>query len=263
LRNLDQTNPAMAKPVRLASNGAVIPLVFGTLSIILAKDAAPTVPFTENPVSLFGALIIVLAVGMLLTPRLFRWGWESSYFGASLFNIGSLSLIFFAPYLCLVIYSKLSISTRATILFAGIVAHIIWCHRFVVLYKNINKEEISSNLIYQEESDAVYYMQKTDKYLIEEKFKFEQFPKGRYFVLFTLFSLSLIPFASTIRSMTGIPFIHVFFVVGTIPISLMVAGISTRTWLIFYYYPKRIRASTNKQVFVDMSEKTSANPSPK
>jgi hypothetical protein len=240
----------MAKPQRIASSGAVIPLILGALGILLAKNAAPAVPFSENPLCLFNLLTMVFAVGMLLVPRIFGWGWESKYFGASLFNLGSLTLIFFTPYLCLIIYSQLSLPIKAVMLLSGIAAHIIWCRRFIIFYKEID----ASKFIYQEDGDAVYYMQRKDKNLIEKKFKFNQIPKGRYFLVFIFISLALTPFMATIRMATGIPFIHVFFSVGTIPISLMAAGLSTRAWLIFYYYPGKIQAATGKLVYVDMSE---------
>jgi hypothetical protein len=246
----------MAKPARIASTGSIIPLTFSVLSILLARNAAPGVPFDQNPVCLLGALVAVLAFGMLLIPRLFKWGWESKYYGTSLFNLGSLTLIFLSPYLCLVIYGKLSITVKAAIFFSGVTAHIIWCRRFVIFYRKV-KNTGASKLIYQEDTDAVYYMQQADKYVMEKEFKFNQFPSGRYFLLFSGLAFFMMPFMDSIRSVTGIPFMHVFFIVGTMPISLMATGISTRAWLIFYYYPMEIKSATGKQVYVDMSSSTS------
>jgi hypothetical protein len=242
----------MVKPLRIASGGAIIPLTLSALSILLARNAAPDVPFNHNPVCLLGALVAILAFGMLLIPRLFKWGWESKYYGASLFNLGSITLIFLSPYLCLVIYGKLSLTMRAAIFFSGLIAHILWCRRFVIFYRTVKNTE-ASQMIYQEDTDAVYYMQQVDKYVMEKEFNFHQFPSGRYFLLFGALAFFMIPFMGSIISVTGVPFMHAFFIVGTIPISLMAAGISTRAWLIFYYYPMKIKSVTGKKVYVDMS----------
>lgn len=54
------------------------------------------------------------------------------------------------------------------------------------------------------------------------------------------------------KAFAGIPFVHIFLMVGTLPISWMCTGLGYRSFLIFYRYPSKIRSETGKDVYVDL-----------
>jgi hypothetical protein len=255
LRDLDSINPEMAKPARFVSTGAFVPLVLGVLSLLLANDAAPDVPFANNPIALFSSIILATAAGLLVAPRILKWGWEAKYFGASLFHLGSLTLMCTVPCLCLVLYGKLPLTGRMSVMLVYAAVHVWWCRRFILFYRRVHNGIALRDFIYQEEDDAVYYMQRADKQLMEKQWKFNQLPQDRYFALSLLLSFSIMPVMGTLRALVGLPFIHIFFMVSTLPISLMGLGFATRAWLVFYWYPAQIRKRTGKRVYVDMCGK--------
>jgi hypothetical protein len=255
LRDLDSINPAEAKPARFVGTGAILPLVFGTLGVVLAHHAAPTVPSSQNPIWIFCIIIVGLAVAMFPVPRLFKWNWETKYFGVPLFYLGSLTLMCVIPCLCLLLYSKLEIWSRAAIFLAYMAIHIAWIWRFVAFYRKVDQDSVLRASLYEEENDAVYYMQQADKRILETQFDFHQLPRDRYFVLFIVAALSTTPMMRSVTESVGLPFIHVFFLIGTLPISLMGLGFATRGLLVFYCYPRKIRKTTGKRVYVDMGSK--------
>jgi uncharacterized membrane protein YesL len=130
---------------------------------------------------------------------------------------------------------------------------ILWCLRFVNIYKIIYREKNLFGSIYTEESSAVYYSQQADKKIIEKIFKFEQFPPSKYFVLSGFLAFSLTPFATSLSQLIGLPFIHIFLAVFATPLNMMFLGLTTRGWLVFYFYPMKIKREINKPVYVDMS----------
>jgi hypothetical protein len=255
LRDLDTTNPAFAKPERFASLGAILLLIFSAFSLALAEEAAPSVPYSENPILLFLSLILAIGSGLLCVPRIFRWNWDAKYFGVTLFQISSIALMCLVPCFCVVAYSKLPIGVRLGVLFMYTGIHVAWCWRFVVFYSKITNDITLRRLLYQEEADAVYYMQRGDKHLLETQYKFHQLPQDRYFVIFMLLAFALVPIMDKVRAVVGLPFTHIFLMIGTLPISLMGVGFAARGWLVFYVYPREIKKATGKRVYVDMSGK--------
>jgi hypothetical protein len=243
----------MAKPARFASIVALLPLIFSTCSLALANGAAPAIPFRENPILLFLSTLIAAACAMLWVPRVFKWNWETKYFGASLFHIGSIALLCVVPCLCLVLYSRLPITARISVLLIYLGIHVGWCRRFVVFYRKVDADTNLRGGLYQEEYDAVYYMQRADKQLLEHKFK--ELPKDGYFALFLALSFLLVPIMDAVSAIVGLPFVHIFLLIGMLPVSLMGFGFATRGWLVFYCYPMQIRKATGKRVYVDMTGK--------
>jgi hypothetical protein len=116
------------------------------------------------------------------------------------------------------------------------------------------------NILYSEEKDAVYYLQKGDVWLMEKKFKFYQIPSGYLFVVAMVLSFLCVPFARALSRSAGLPFVHILLTVMSLPIILMCTGLATRAYLIFYYYPWRIKRATAKDVYVDMSTKPNFRP---
>lgn len=253
MRNLDGCNPDLAKPSRFARMGAIIPLVLGSVSATLAIGAAPGIPFQQNPAFLLSATVVMAALGMAFLSLVCKWGWQAKWFGASLLNVGSLSLLFFVPCLCLLMYSKQPAYVGTILLAAAIAAHVWWCSRFLRLYRHILHDNGAAALLYQEEPDAVYYMQSVDKHLLDKRFRFQQIPRQRYFVLCLVLAFMLVPAIGAITALIGLPFVHIFLLVGSLPMSLMAAGLCTRAWLVFIHYPALIRRRTSKRVYVDLS----------
>lgn len=128
-----------------------------------------------------------------------------------------------------------------------------WCYRFVKIYNIIYQDKFLFNYIYNEETTAVYYLQQADNKVIDKIFKFQQFPNSKFLISSLLASFFLIPFAIPLCKIIGLPFIHIFLAVGATPLNLLFLGISTRMWLIYYFYPMKIRKETNKPVYIDMS----------
>jgi hypothetical protein len=238
------------------SLGAIIPIFFSLFGIALASTAAPSVSFTHNPIILLSIAILAASLCMVFLPRINNWGWETKYFGASLFHLASLIFISLIPCLCIVFYSKIFFPIRLLIFIFYIGIHAYWCYRFITLYSVISNDTNTMRALYEEEDAAIYYMQKLDKYLLEKKHKFIQIPKGRYFVFSNVLSFSLVGFIDLVQKVTDLPFIHTFFLVNTLPLTLMAAGLATRSVLVFYYYPMQLKKRTSKQVYVDVGSRS-------
>lgn len=255
MRNLDLTNPQMAKPSNLVPKGAAIPIVFALIGMTLASDAAPSVPFFSNPVFWLNFLVVGATLCLTAFSVLNRWDWNVKYFGSLLFHIASVSLIFVSALLCVFFYSRFSFFANICLVLSGLIAHIIWNFRFIKIYRKIYNDKEIFNKIYEEEEDAIYYMQQIDKKILQKKFHFNQFPSNLFFIIFMFLALPLLMLMGPVTKLTGMPFIHLFFLVTTLPISLMSTGLATRLWLIYYFYPRKLSARTLKPVYIDMSGK--------
>jgi len=223
------------------------------LSLALAHGAAPAIPYFENPIIFVISIVLFVSCVMILVPPICDWGWEAKYFGTTVVGIGSVALLFLVPCLSLVLWGNPPVIARIFLFSLLIAIHLAWCRRLVTFYRRINSDTESYRLIYQEEHDAVYYMQRGDIFLLEKRNSFNQIPKDRYFALFLLTSFFLVPFMDAATAQLGIPFVHIFLIVGALPVSLMAVGIATRGWLVFYFYPMQIKKLTGKRVYVDLS----------
>ncbi|MFL6673812.1 MAG: hypothetical protein ACJ8LG_11045 [Massilia sp.] len=232
-----------------------MPFVLSLVGLLLAHDAAPAIPFAENPISLFNGAVLVAACGLLVAPRILKWNWDVRYFGASLFHISSLTLLCTVPCLCLFLYGSLPFAVRAGVFSIYIAVHIWWSRRFILLYSPLAHDTALRDFLYQEEDDAVYYMQRADKQLMDKHWKFNQIPKDLYFGLGLLVSFLILPGLRSLSAAVGLPVIHVYLLVSSPAISVMVLGLATKAWLVFYYYPAKITKKTGKRVFVDMTGK--------
>jgi hypothetical protein len=221
----------------------------------LATGAAPEQTLHDNYLGLIGLGIASAAIVAFPIPYIFRWNWETKYFGAGIISLSSGSILGVYPILCIAQYSSLPIFFRLIFVFLECTLIIRWCLRFVNIYKVIYRDKILFNYLYTEESSAVYYSQQADKKIIEKLLKFEQFPHPKYFVLASLAAFSLTPFATSVSQFTGIPFIHIFLAIFATPLNLMFFGLATKGWLAFYFYPIKIKRKTKKAVYVDISSK--------
>jgi hypothetical protein len=236
-----------------------IPIFMGCGAWALAAGAAPEKPIQENYLALIGLGIALISIAVLPIPYVFRWNWETRYFGAAMLSLSSASIIGLYPVLCIAQYSSLPLLARlALVLLEGILI-IRWCKRFTNIYRMIYSDENLFKLLYTEEISAVYFSQQADKKIAGKILKFEQFPADKYFIVCGVLAFSLIPFATPASQFIGVPFIHIFLAVLGTPLNLLFLGLGTKSWLAFYFYPMKIKRETNKPVFVDISSKAPKN----
>lgn len=255
MRNLEALNPALLRPSKFASFSAGTLLALALLSVPLAWGAAPDIPLGGNPIVLFIGLMLAMSLILAIISAVFRWGWKAKYYGVSLIGVAGISFLALVPLSAAVIYGQAPYwATGAVLLIYG-VSHFLWCRKFAVLYKNIFSDDALRAIIYEEESDAVYYMRRGDDYILDKRYKFSQMPKDRYFVLFIFVALLTIPTMNLVCEFVGVPFVHIFLLVAMLPVSLMSVGLAFRAFLIFYLYPARIKRSTGKEVYVDLVSK--------
>ncbi|MGJ9417861.1 hypothetical protein ACHAC9_08865 [Massilia sp. CMS3.1] len=255
MRNLDAINPALLKPSKFASLNAGTLLALVIISAPLAWGAAPEIPLRKNPIVLFIGLILAISLVLALISAIFRWGWKAKYYGISLLGVAGISFLAVVPFAAAVIYGKAPYWVRVAIFLIYGLTHFFWCRKFMVLYKNVFSDEVLRAVIYEEESDAVYYMRRGDDYILSKYYKFSQTPRDRYFVLFIFIALLMIPIMSQVCKFIGIPFVHIFLMVAMLPVSWLSIGLAVRAYLIFYLYPGRIKRTTGKEVYVDLVSK--------
>lgn len=255
MRNLDSINSSAKSTRFIFTLSLLIPIIMGCGAWALAIGAAPGQPLHDNYLGLFGLGISSTAIIALPIPYIFHWNWETKYFGASMLSLSSASILGIYPILCIAQYSSLPMFFRLIFIFLEFTLIIRWCLRFVNIYNFIYCDKSLFNHIYTEDSSAVYYSQQGDKKVIEKSLKFEQFPHSKYFILASLVAFSLIPFATPVSKFIGVPFIHIFLAIFGTPINMMFLGLATKGWLVFYFYPTKIKIKTNKTVYVDISSR--------
>lgn len=164
-----------------------------------------------------------------------------------------MGLIGIVPWLSIVFFSNLPLWTRLVLFGAYSVSIVFWCRRFVVYYRHVFVNGDLRRFLYEENEDAIYYLQQNDKTLLEKKRKLDQIPDNRTFVVFMALAFLMTPFASSLARSLGIPFIHIFLTVAGLPITLMCLGLAVRGYLIFYYYPWQLKRITGKDTYVLMA----------
>ncbi|MCS0632646.1 hypothetical protein NX786_25250 [Telluria mixta] len=255
MRNLDSINSSAKSTKFIFTLSLIVPLFMGCGAWALAIGAAPQQPLHENPLGILGLSIASISILAFPIPYIFHWNWETKYFGAGMLSLSSGSILGIYPILCIAQYSSLPVYSLIIFIFLECIITILWCLRFVNIYNFIYRNETLFNCIYVEEPSAVYYSQQADKNIIEKSLKFEQFPQPKYFAIASLLALSLIPFAAPASQYTGVPFIHIFLAIFATPLNLMFLGLTTKGWLVFYYYPMKIKKKTKKLVYVDISSR--------
>ena len=223
----------------------------------LAEGAAPWLPLHDNHLEIIALGIAGLAIAMLPISLLLKWNWETKYFGAGLLSLASGSIINIYPILCIALYSSLPKSICCALVLLNVILTTNWCYRFVNFYRSIYYDKDLFDYIYNEEASAVYYLQQADNQVIDKIFKFNQFPSSRFFISSFAIAFALTPFATLLSRFIGVPFTHIFLAIAATPLSLMFLGLSTKMWLVYYFYPIKIRKKTNKPVYVDMSSQPS------
>lgn len=252
MRNLDETNPKEMRPSRFVGVCAGLPFVLGSISLPLAYGAAPEVPLLKNPVAQVLFAVLVISLFLAVTSLILRWDWKVKYYGVSLLFGASISLFAVVPLLVLMIYGSTPLWLKIVVLFFYVLSHALWCRKFFILYGDAFNNTALRKIIYEEDSEAVYYLRRGDQFLLDRYYKFSQMPRDRYFVVFIVLALGLMPMIDSIRTYTGIPFTHVFLLVAMLPVSWMSFGFAIRGYLVCYLFPTRIKIATGKEVYVDV-----------
>lgn len=253
MRDLDCINGVVKSTKHIFAISLIIPIFMGCSAWALATGAAPSLPLEENYLEILGLSIIVCAIIAFPIPYIFRWNWEAKYFGAGLIPFCSGSILGIYPILCIALYSSLPLVIRIIFILLQIILIAHWCNRFVKVYRAIYCNKSLFNYIYVEEPSEIYYLQQAERKVIEKILKFQQFPNSKFFVFSLLLAFSLMPFATSLSKMFGLPFTHIFLAIGATPLNLMFLGLGTKIWLVYYYYPMKIFKEKNKLVYVDMS----------
>ena len=252
MKNINISNPQFASPKNFAGMSAVISMLSGVLGLVLVMGAIPETPIERSPLGIFCCLVILFSAILIFVPKLMSWDWQSKYFGVPIFHVSMISLLGIIPLLCVVFYGRISWVLSAIILISFVILHYWWMRRFVLVYKRIFCDEGLVRLLYCEIDGGIYYMQKVDKYFIDNIFKFRQFPADRYLIVCVIVSFSMLFYVDAVTSITGLPFAYSFLAMASLPVSLAFMGLATRGWLIFYYYPNKIYRRCGKRVYVDM-----------
>ena len=253
MRDLNHINEAVKSTRYIFTISLIIPIFMGFGAWALANGAAPSLPLHDNFLEIFGLGIIASALLALPIPYIFKWNWESKYFGAGLLPFASGSILGIYPILCIALHSSLPAAISLALILVEVILIYRWCFRFIKIYRRIYLNKDLFHYIYSEESSAVYYLQQADNKVINKIFKFDQFPNSKLCILSLLAAFSLTPFATPLSKFAELPFIHIFLAIASTPLNLMFLGLSTKIWLVYYFYPMKIKKETNKPVYVDIS----------
>lgn len=240
----------------MASLSAFIPFIMSCSAIALTVGAAPDLPFFSNPLSVFFLMLSITSLLMVVVPRLLKWGWEASYFGVSLLCVGSAAIFGGVPWLCLLFFGAQPLLVRVGLFVVYGCCLLMWCHRFVSYYRKMYSDDRTRSLIYEIDNGVPFYMQKGDKGLAE-RLKFQQAPSNALFLVCMTTGVALLLFIKPVTEIIGLPFVHIFLGVAAIPIDMLALGQALRAWLIFYYYPAKMKKITGHRVYVDMGTKPS------
>ncbi len=255
MRDLDTINPDLLKPSRFATISAGILFLFVLVSVPLAYGAAPEVPLFENLIVLFIGAALAISLVLAFISVIFRWGWKAKYYGVFSLSVASISFMAVVPCLGVVLYGRAPFWLRILVVFIYGFSHFFWCRQFYVLYQNVFGDEALRRVMFEEEMDAIYYMRRGDNFLLEKYFNFSQMPRDLYFVIFVALACFMVPVMDVASAFVGVPFVHIFLIVAMLPVSWMSIGLAFRAYLIFYFYPSRIRRDTGKDVYVDLASK--------
>lgn len=253
MRNLHLVNQAAKSTAHVFTISLVIPFFLGWIVWALATGASSSAATTSRILSAIGPALSLVAIIALPLPYIFRWDWEVKYFGAATFAFASGALIGLFPIACIICYAAVEFWWKVTIVVFEIFLNIWWCSRFVSVYRKIHSCNEYCDAIYEEDSDAIYYVRQVESRILKSKLKFDEVPRDKFFLISTAAAFMLVPFAASVSKLFGIPFIHVFIAVLATPINLLFLGLGMKGVLAFYIYPSRLRRLKNKRIYIDMS----------
>lgn len=255
MRNLDTINPELLRPSRFSWISAFTLLSLTLLSVPLADGAAPNIPLAQNQIMIL--IFLILAVSSLLTLAsvILKWGWKAKYYGIYFLSFVSVSYLGIVPCFAAILYGTAPYWVKILIALCYAVSIYFWCRKFCVIYANAFNDDALRCSIYEEEWDAVYYLRVGDEFLLRKHYKFSQMPSDRYFLLFVVLGLVMVPMMSRVHAFIGLPFVHTFLLIAMLPVVWMSIGFAVRGFLVFYMYPAKIKKATGKEVYVDLVSK--------
>jgi hypothetical protein len=253
MRNLDAINPSILRPSKFCIIGSFIFVVFILISLPLASGAAPKIDLERNVVVLFMAILLVGYMALAVASILFEWNWETKFYGVFLFCVGSISFISISPTLSILIYGNISILIKLLIGSLYFFSNFIWCRKFFKIYEKIFYNVNMKNIIFEEDEDAVYYMRSGDNILLKNNFNFSQLPRDGYLFAFLGLGIFLFPFINKLNLILGTPSSVTFLIFSAVPIGWLGVGLTYKVYLVFYFYPAKIKNFTGKKVYVDLS----------
>jgi hypothetical protein len=253
LTTLCEANRAAGSTRKIFLISLIIPISMGLVMWALASGAAPERELSENYLAMFGLAMTVLSIFMIPVAYAFKWNWEAKYYGSFIFPLATGSVLGICPALCIAIYGALSVFWSTIIMMLEVSAIFWWCRKIFKIYMKIH---VSINLfsqIYVDKNERVHFLLQGDKAVLEKFMKFSVSPSAKMFILFAMLAFLTIPYAFLASKFAGVPYTHVFMAVGGVPLNLFFFGLCTKSWVVFYYFPKKITNETGKHVYVDMS----------
>lgn len=255
MRDLDSINSTFLTQKQILYISAFLLFAMSSLSLPLAYGVASNVPVAKNPIGLL--LFVAMGISVMLAMRasIFRFGWRAKFYGIPFLCLASVSFLGIVPFLAVVLYGSAPYWVRVAIILIYGTTHWLWCRRFLTLYKQVFSDEVLRGVVYEEDADAIYYLRTGDNYILNKYYKFSQIPRDRYFAASVGAGILIIPVMNLVCSFVGAPFIHIFLVITTFPISCMGLGCAVRGFLVFYLYPVKLKRATGKDVYVDIFTK--------
>jgi hypothetical protein len=176
-----------------------------------------------------------------LSPMV-RWS------GAGVILCISFSYLFTSPTISHFVYSSMpsSINQIGLLLISSI--HIYW---LFYSYKNIHL--IFSNpkllpILYKEDEKSFIYSNGIQQEIIEEKLKRRYYPHPACWVLIIILSPVSFFIHILITPTFGVDIFHIILALLSLPFALLFNGLAISTLLVSFYYPKKLKTQTGKEV---------------
>lgn len=262
MKNLDELNPTLARPQNMVPIGSTLTFLMGGMGAILASDATPNIAFFDNILALICVALCPAAIFTAVIPRIQNWDWKTKYFGFTTISLASGCIMGIVPWLCIVLHSELALSLRLTLFIVYAATVTWWCGRYATYYRKIYADSSLRTFIYATDYNEIYYLQKNDTWLLEKKFKFKNFPSSAMTITSVGLAFAMFPFIDTINELVGLPFAYSFLTIASLTTTMMLLGLSTKCFLVFYYYPIKLKKESGKEVYVDMATKSVFAASP-
>jgi len=251
----DAINPIQFRPDKLTPMLALLPLLIGAIGLAFATGAAEEVPVLQNPIAVLCLLVMAAALVLMPVPRLFKWNWDTRFFGVSGFCMASMALAGGVPWLCILLYSSAPLWLRVPLSMAYFALLTCWHYRFFAVYQRIFSDPELCAQIYQEQPDCFHYLQQGDRVVLEKRLKFRLGPPMPFVLACFVAVVVAMCFGPALARYFGLPFPHLMVACMALPMDMFALGLAVRGWMVFYVYPARLYRETGKRVYVDMATK--------
>lgn len=251
MTKLDAINPEFLRPNTMMPLLALLPFLMGAIGLAFASGAAEEVPTPQNPIAVLCLLVMAASLVLAAVSWLFKWNWDTRFFGAILWCMASVALAGGVPWLCLLLYSSAPPWLRVSMAMAYSTLLTCWSYRFFDIYQTIFSDPALREQIYVEQPGCFRYLQQGDLRLLEKRLKFRIWPATSFVLASWAVLFMSMCFASTLTSFFGLPFPHLFAACVALPTDMVALGMAVRGWMVFYVYPARLYRETGKRVYVD------------